>query len=285
MKFILSYKLFEKSSLINIGVPKYVMKLIQRNYSISDDAQWGQLTYKKDITTLLRNQKNNLVISICENKINILFSYNKEYYTENYSLKSDDFGAEQWIKNDRTITNLTDAVKEIGRSCKSYQLISGDWSHEFSKIRKVRKAEKDFDLVTNNFKKDFAENFTNIVKRLYGKKANVITDIIVNHLANVKKNLSDEKIREILFLNIDRAREIDILKKKQKAKDPYKLYNDIICEDSLTIFDTYIISFEEQYSDKYKEYLNIPILIEKFSLDKVKTAFMIYLYTKKLIDL
>ena len=120
---------------------------------------------------------------------------------------------------------------------------------------------------------------------MYGKKANVITDIIVSHLANVKKNLSDEKIREILFLNIDRAREIDILKKKQKAKDPYKLYNDIICEDSLTIFDTYIISFEEQYSDKYKEYLNIPILIEKFSLDKVKTAFMIYLYTKKLIDL
>jgi hypothetical protein len=285
MKFLLSYKLFEKSSLINIGVPKYVMKLIQRNYSISDDAQWGQLTYKKDITTLLRNQKNNLVISVCENKINILFSYNKEYYTENYSLKSDDFGVEQWIKSDRTITNLTDAVKEIGRSCKSYQLISGTWLHEFSKVRKIRKAEKDFDSVTNNFKKDFAENFTNIVKRLYGRKANVITDIIVSHLANVKNNLSDEKIREILFLNIDRAREIDILKKKQKAKDPYKLYNDIVRADSLTIFNEYLIRFEDEYSDKYKEYLNVPIMIEKFSRDKVMTAFMIYLYTGKLMEL
>jgi len=274
MKFLLSYKLFEKSSLINISVPKYVMKLIQRDYAISEDAQWGQLTYKKNITTLL-----------CENKINILFSYNKEFYTENYSITSDDFGSEKWVKSDRIITNLTDAVKEIGRNCKSYQLISGTWLHEFSKIRKVRKAEQDFDSITNTFKKDFAENFTKIVKRLYGRKANVITDIIVSHLANVKNNLSDEKIREILFLNVDRAKEINILKKKQNSKDPYKLYNDVIREDSLTIFNTFIIEFEDKYSDKYKEYLNIPILIDKFSRDKVMTSFMIYLYTKKLIDL
>ena len=285
MKFLLSYKLFEKSSLINIGVPNYVMKQIQRDYAISDDAQWGNLRYKKDVTTLLHKQKDALIISVCENKIFILFSYDKEFYIENYFIISDDFVNDQWKKSDRVKTTLTDAVKEIERSCKSYELISGTWSHDFSKVRKVKKAEKDFDSITNNFKKDFAENFTKIVKRLYGRKAEVITDIIVSHLANVKKNLSDKKVREILFLNIDRAREVDILKNKQKSKDPYKLYNDIICEDSLTIFDTYIISFEEQYSDKYKEYLNIPILIEKFSLDKVKTAFMIYLYTKKLIDL
>jgi hypothetical protein len=104
-------------------------------------------------------------------------------------------------------------------------------------------------------------------------------------LANVKNNLSDEKIREILFLNVDRAKEINILKKKQNSKDPYKLYNDVIREDSLTIFNTFIIEFEDKYSDKYKEYLNIPILIDKFSRDKVMTSFMIYLYTKKLIDL
>ena len=285
MKFLLSYKLFEKSSLINIGVPKYVMKLIQRDYAISDDAQWSQLTYKKDIITLLHNQKNNLIISICENKINILFSFNKQYYTENYSIISDDFGNDQWTKSDRIITTLTDAVKVIPRYCKSYQLISGTWLHEFSKTRKIRKEESKFDSITDNFKKDFAENFTKIVKRLYGKNANIITNIIINHLKNVKQNLTNAQIREILYLNVDRAKEADILKNKQTEKDPYKLYNDVVRADSLTIFNEYLIKFEDEYSDKYKEYLNISIMIDKFSRDKIMTAFMIYLYTNKLIDL
>jgi len=285
MKFLLSYKLFEKSSLTNIGVPKYIMKLIQRDYAISDDAQWGQLTYKKDITTLLRNQKNSLIISICDKKINILFSYNKQFYTENYSITSDDFGNEQWTKSDRIITILTDAVKEITRDCKSYQLISGTWLHEFSKVRKIRKAEDEFDSITNDFKKDFAINFTKIVKQLYGKKAGVIANIIINHLKNVKQNLTDGKIREILYLNVDRAKKVDVLKNKQQEKDPFDLYNNIIRVDSLTIFNEYLIKFEDEYSDKYKEYLNIPIMIEKFSRDKVMTAFMIYLYCNKLIEL
>ena len=282
MKFLLTYKLFEKTSLLNIGVPYSVMQELQRNYSISDNAQWKLLKYKKDITPAL-NKKNNLVISICKDKIFILFSFNKEFYVETYQL-TEDFG-EIWTRIDRVKATLSEILTNIIRGCKSYELISGDWSHEFSTTRKIRKEELKFDDITKQFKIDFAENFTRIVKRLYGKKANIITDIIINHLASTKKNISEDKIREILFLNIDKAKEVNILKNKQKSKDPYKLYSDIIKSNSLTIFDEYLIRFEDEYSDKYKEYLNIPIMIERFTRDKILTAFMIYLYTNKLIEL
>jgi hypothetical protein len=46
-------------------------------------------------------------------------------------------------------------------------------------------------------------------------------------LKNIKKNISDEKIREILFLNVDRAKDIDILKKKLvtiKITEARKIY-------------------------------------------------------------
>ena len=285
MKFLQTYKLFEKTSLLDIDVPYQVMQQIQRNYTISDDAKWRNLKLKKDIIPILKN-KNNLFISICKNKIFILFSFNNQYYIETFiQIEKDDFGNEQWKRIDRIETTLLEVIKKIERGCKTYNLISGNWSHEFSNIRKIRKEESNFDNITNNFKIDFAESFTKIVKKLFGKKANIITDIIVNHLKNIKKNISDEQIREILFLNVDRAKDVDIYKNKQQAKDPFKLYSDVIRADSLTIFNEYLIKFEDEYSDKYKQYLNIPIMIEKWSRDKIMTAFCYYLYSGKLMEL
>jgi len=286
MKFLLSYKLFEKTSLIGIGVPYSVMQSIQKNYAISDNAQWKNLKYKKDIIQSLNKPQNTLIISIFKNKLFVLFSYDNEYYIETYILAGkDDFGDEQWQRVDRIQTELDDVVKTVERGCKSYELISGNWSHEFSRKRRIKKQQADFEEVTNNFKKDFAENFTKIVKRMYGKKATVITDIIINHLKNVKKNLTSDQIRDILFSNVERTKEIDVLKNKQTEKDPYKLYNDIIMENSLTIFDEYILSFENDYSEKYKEYLNIPIMIDKYGRDKIMTSFCYFLWSKKLMNL
>lgn len=286
MKFLLSYILFEKSTLIGIGVPYSVMQNIQRDFAISDNAQWKKLKYKKDVTLALHKQKNNFIISICNNKVLVTFYYNKEFYLQKYILsEKDDFGNENWIRAERIKSNITDIVKDIEKSCNSYELISGEWQHEFSNIRKIKSEEREFDEITNDFKKDFAENFTRIVKKLYGKKANIITDIIINHLKNVKKTLTNDQIRDILFANVERAKDVDKFKKKEKEKDPYQLYDQFVREHSLTIFDEYLIKFEEEYSNKYKEYLNIPMMIEKWGRDKIMTAFMIYLYTEKLIEL
>lgn len=286
MKHIKNFILFEKTSLINIGVPFSIMKQIQKDFAISDDAQWKNLNYKKDITLALHKPKNTLIVSVSKTNIFILFSYNNVYYIETYTLTgNDDFGNKQWQKVNREISTITEIVQKIGRGYKSYELISGTWLHEFSKVRKIRKEESNFDNITNNFKKNFAENFTRIVKKIYGRKAGIITDIIINHLKNVKNNLTDQQIRDILFLNVERAKETDILKNKQKEKDPYKLYNEFIKANSLTIFDEHLLNFENDYSEKYKEYLNVPIMIEKFGLDKVNTAFMYFLYSNKLMKL
>jgi len=102
MNHILTYKLFEKTSLLSIGVPYSVMKNLQKNYEISNDAQWKALKYKKDILSILKNSSNNLIISICKNKLFVVFSYNKEYFLESFELiNKDDFGNEEWKKINR----------------------------------------------------------------------------------------------------------------------------------------------------------------------------------------
>ena len=120
MKFLLSYKIFEKTSLIGIGVPYSVMQSIQRNYAVSDNAEWKLLKYKKDITTALHKPKNNLLISVCKDKLFIIFSYNNEFYIESYFItEKDDFGNEQWQRIERvkdTITNITKKI-EKGKHC------------------------------------------------------------------------------------------------------------------------------------------------------------------------
>jgi hypothetical protein len=286
MIHIKTYKIFEKTSLINIGVPYSVMKSMQKNYEISSDAEWKLLKVKKDIIKYLTEPTNNLIVSICKNNIFVSFSYESEYYIETFKLiEKDDFGNEDWGKVDRVKTTISDILSKIKRGCKSYVIVSGGWLPEYSSERKLKKSEIEFDEVTNQFKRDFAENFTRIVKNMYGKKANIVSDIIVNHLKNVQSNISDKEIREILFLNVERAKNVDEFKQKSKDKDPYKLYNEIIMNNSLTIFDEYIVTFEDEMSDKYKEYLNIPIMIENYTRDKVFTAFLYYLYCKKLMKL
>jgi hypothetical protein len=286
MNFILSYKIFEKTSLLNIGVPYSIMKSLQRNFEISIDANWSPLKYKKDILSILKKSENSLIISICKNKLFVTFSYNSEYFIETFELiEKDDFGNENWKKVNRIQGTLSEVTNKIERGCKSYKLASGNWKPEYSTVRKIKKEESKFEDTSINFKKYFAENFNRVVKRMYGKKADIVTGIIINHLKNTKMNLSNKQIKEILFLNVERAKEVDELTKKAKEKDPFKLQSEYIKNNSLTIFDEFIITFEDEMSDKYKDYLNIPIMIEKFGLDKVTTSFCYYLYTKRLINL
>ena len=113
----------------------------------------------------------------------------------------------------------------------------------------------------------------------------MVSNVIIDYLKDVNKDASEQKIREILFLNVDKAKEVEEYRRKANEKDPYNLYSDIVKANSLTIFDEYLIKFEDEYSDKYREYLNLPLMIEKFGRDKIMTAFMIYLYSNKIINL
>ena len=165
-----TFKIFEKTSLINIGVPYSVMKSMQKNYEITSNAEWKLLKVKKYIIKYLTEPTNNLIISICKDNIFVSFSYESEYYIETFELiEKDDFGNEDWKKIDRVKTTITDILNKIKRGCKSYVIISGGWLPEYSSERKLKKSEIEFDNITNQFKIDFAENFTRIVKKMYFK--------------------------------------------------------------------------------------------------------------------
>jgi hypothetical protein len=272
MKFLQTYKLFEKSSLINIGVPYIVMQDIQKNYNISSNAQWekiNKLSYE------------NLFISICNDNIDIIFNDDDEYYIQSYILlNKDDFGTEEWKKlkkSKMTIGNVIDKIK----TCTSYKLVSGDWNIN----KKPNNPHQKIEEITNNFKLDFIKNFNKIVKKLYGDKANKISNDIINNLKDVKKGITKDEIVDIFLKSTEKVKEIEYYKNKAKSNDPYNMSDNTIKSNSLAIFDEYLISFENAYSEKYDEYLNIPIMIKKYDRDKIMRAFCYYLYSGALINL
>lgn len=285
MKYLKTYKLFEKTTLLNIGVPYNVMQTIQRNYALSDNSKWSTIKNKTDIRKELKKTKS-LIISVCENKILIFYSFSNDLFIETFEyIINDDFGDSRWERISRIKTDIKDVIDNVDKKCKMYLLDKGEWSNDFSNVRKMNKEDKKFDEVTNNFKKDFAKKFTRIVKKLYGRRSNMVSDTIIDYLKDVNDDTSENKIREILFLNVDKAKEVEYYRNKNKQKDPFKLYSDAVRADSLTIFDDYLITFEDYYSNKEKEYLNLPIMIERWGRDKIMTAFMVYLYNGRLLEL
>jgi len=285
MKYILAYKLFEKSSLTSLGIENDVMVDIQKQFALSYDAQWKQLTYKKDLRTELRKE-DNLFIALSENNIIVIFIVEGKLYVDNYKFyQSDDMGNEYWDKEDRIETNVTEINKEIPRNAKIYKLISGDWTYENRAKRRLKKSTEEFDDFTNKFKKDFADSFTNIVKKLFTKHANLIQNMIIRNLITQNKDISPEEAKDILSFNIDKAKHSNFLIKRGREADPFKLKVQYIRDNSLTIFNEFLITFEDKMTEKYGEYLNIPELCKRYSKDKIQTAFMYYLYSGKIMNL
>jgi hypothetical protein len=288
MKYLLKYKVFEKSSLTFLGVPNEAMIDIQKQFALSSDAEWKVIKYKKDLRTDLRRNEDKLfiVVSSDKNNIIVIFSIDNEFYVDNYNFyKADDMGSEYWDKEDRIKTNVTDVNKSIPKGAKIYKLISGDWSYENSAKRELNKRSDDFDDFTIQFKIDFADNFTNIIKKLYKNHSSLIQDMIINNLLTVNNSISPEKAKEILSVNVDRAKQAKFFKNRGQEKDPYNLQIQYIRDNSITIFNEYLIRFEDGMSQEYSEFLNISELSKKYGRDKIMTAFMYYLHGGKIMKL
>jgi len=284
MRYIRPYKLYEKSTLASLGIPKDVIRDIQRNYEISRDAEWGLLKFKKDVISTFKSNKNKLVICIDEN-ISVFFSLNREYFLDQFIFKTeDDFGNGSWEKQKRIQLRLSE-IQEYFTKKNNYFELSGDWKYDFASKRKLKAAQSEFETETSQFKDEFAREFTRIVRKLYGKKAEDAQNTIIHNLQQVNNDLSPADIKKILYINVQKAKEVDQLQRKKDSPDPFNLYSDIIGDNSLTIFDEYLISFESAYSDKYNEYLTIPSMIKKYGREKIMTVFMIYLTSEKLIEL
>lgn len=287
---IFSYNnfLLEKSTLTSLGVPKPVMQNIQKDYALKPTSEWIQHFYKKEIKDILIKNENNLVLQIGKDSIKVLVSVfikgKKLYYIDKYMKKVGEWG-EYWDKLPREGSTLTSILHEVEMENKQYILKNSDFSIVKSDVRKLEKEEKEFDEFSKKFREDLLNYFTVLLKNSYTSVAAKIEKTIVNNLAKVHDNLTPSQIKNILYQNVDKAKKSKDLQKKSKDIDKYHLDSDMQQMNSLTIFDEYLIEFEEAYSKKFHKYYNIKSLVDDFSRPKIYTAFIYYLYTGFLMDL
>jgi hypothetical protein len=287
---IYSYKhfLLEKSSLTSLGIPRSVMQNIQRDYALNPNSEWVEYTLKKDIKDILIKNKNNLLLQIGKDAIKVfvsVYEYNKKlYFIDRYVKKTGEFD-DFWQKLEREGATLTSMLYEVEMENKYYLLKNNDFSVVKSEIRKLEKEEKDFDSFNNKFREDLLDYFTKVLKNSYSTVSKKIEHTIVDNLSKVKPNLTEKDIKDILYQNVEKAKKSKDYQTKAQNISKYKLDTTEQQFNSLTIFDEYLLQFEDEYSEKYHKYYNIKSLVEEFSMLKIFTAFIYYLYTGNLMDL
>jgi hypothetical protein len=283
-------KLLEKSSLTALGVPKEVMQNIQKDYALRPDADWVEYTLKKNIKDELIKNKNVLFVQIGDDSIKIycsVYENKRKFYLIDRYIKYIGEWGEHWEKNNREGITLTQLLIEINSEpkYKKYKLKDDIFSVVKSDIRNIEKSEKEFENFNIQFKKYLINYFTKVLKNSHSKASKRIEKTIINNLAKVKIDLTPEDIKQVLYQNVDLATKTK--KHQQKAEDipKYKLDNEEVQFNSLTIFNEFLLQFEEEYSEKYNEYYTVKNLVEKYSKDKIISAFIYYLYTGSLMDL
>lgn len=290
---IKSYKYFskinEKSSLSQMGVPKSVMQYIQKHYALNPQAQWEEYEKLNEIKKDLMKNEKKLFLQIGDNNIKVyasIYEKNKKFFIVDKFFKSTGDWGDHWEHVGREGTTLTNLIKEeIYIEDKQYKLKSGDFSVVKKDVRDVEREEKRFDEFNKKFREDLLDYITNILKNSYSKKANKIEKRIIDNLADVKEGLDPEEIKDILYQNADYAKKSKRLKSKADLIPKYNLENDEIQHNSLTIFDEYLLRFEDAYSEKLGEFHNVKSLVGQYSREKIFTAFIYYLYTGLLMNL
>lgn len=280
--------LFEKSSLTPMGVTKPVMQHIQRDYALNPDSEWVKIDLKRDIKKILIKNTNNLIIQIGSDYIKVLVSVydnnTKLYYIDRYIKKTGEWG-DEWVKAKREGMTLTAMLHEVEMENKYYLLKSGDFSVVRSDIRKIEKEDKEFDTFNKKFREELINYFTILLNNSYSSVAAKIEKTIVDNLAKVSDGLSPDDVRRVLYQNVEQAKKSKAFKAKAADIPKYKLSDDTIQHNSLTLFDEYLLQFEDDYSKKYHKYYTIKTLVDEFSRPKIITAFVYYLYTGNLMDL
>lgn len=253
------YLILEKSSLTALGVPKEVMQGIQKDLAIPVDATWDRIKLKKDVTDIISNEKEFLIIQIGIDSISVFVSYevngDRTYFIDTYLMKDEQDWGGGYDKQPRRNLSKSQFITLIEPKMMIYKL-NGKFSYRKQGNRRVIKKEKDFEVFTENFKKDFLKNFDAILKRIVGQ------------------NYKDAK-DEVLV----KAKQIE----KENRMIISGLDNPLKGPNSLTIMDEFIYQFEEEYSKYFDERLDIQELSELFTREKVMTSFMLYVYSGKII--
>lgn len=257
-RFLYEDILLEKSSLTKLGIPREVMQPIQRDLALSPDAEWEKITHKKEVINYLRNDDKNLFVQIAVDSIKIIVSYpsikGTIYFIDNYIYRDTDWTGE-FEKLKRVYDTLTQTAINIDPQTNIYRLV-GDFSINKQAKRKMIKKEKSFIDFSEKFKTDFLKHFDKILKRITG-----------TNFKTAKEKVTD-KAKKIAVENSLLIRGLD---------------NPLNGPNGLSILDEFLYQFEEEYSNYFEERIDIQELSKYFTLEKVMTMFMYYIYTGKIL--
>jgi len=283
MKYLKTYNIFEKSTLTALGVPTEVMRKIEYNYEISKDARWNRLNLKKELKEELKKDEVALFIEISIDYIKVIVNLtDDEYYIQYF--KYNDKGWGEYEVRQREQKTRTQLLIGVNSKHLIYKL-DGEFKLKPKAERKLKKEMTEFDNTTTEFKFHMLNNFNKIVRKIYGKRYNIVMQKIANNLANVKAGSSAEEILQFLK---DNKKLAQVAKEYEDAKNDDDLLQLKRLEkkyNSLPILDEYLLNFEDGYSNKYDNRLNISDLINDFGRMKIETAFLYYLFTGNLKEL
>ena len=250
--------LLEKSSLTKLGIPREVMQPIQRDLALSPDAEWQKMQHKKDIIDYLRKGGENLFIQVAIDSIKVIVSYpspkGTQFFVDNYIYKDTGWAGE-FKKQKREYKTLTQLAIDIEPRTNIYRL-DGKFSINKQAQRNLMRKEKSFMDFSDKFKTDFLQKFDKILKRISG-----------TNFEKAKDKVTD-KAKKIAMENSLLIKGLD---------------NPLNGPNGLSILDEFLYQFEDEYSEYFEERIDIQELAKYFTVEKVMTMFMYYIYTGKIL--
>ena len=284
MKYIKSFKIFERSSLTPLGVPEEIMKEIQINFEIETDSSWTKIRLKKDVLSELRKDEKQFFIQISKNGNIMIFINNHKHYIKQYfKLETDGWGS--FRIDEREHITFTQLSYSINIKDDIYMLDNSNFKLSSKKERKLSNQINNLEKTTEDFKLYILTNFNKILQKIYGKKHKEIMIKIAKNLEQMSSKLNTDELLQFLS---DNKKLAEIAKEYEKAKEDNDILNIKRLEkqyNSLSILDEYLIKFETEYSEKFNFRVNIEDLIETFGRMPIETAFMYFLYTGRIKDL
>ena len=274
-KFIIN----EKSSLTKLGVPNDVMKIVQEIYKLPAKTKWTKIDTLKDFKREMIESESSIYISINNRKVKIITNYNHELYLQMYVYSDIEFGTYTIYPIEKK--SPSQLLKMILSSDDIYK---SDAINIIPPIAEIMAEDeyKKFDKSTQDFKFDTIKNFNNIISRIYTIKYNDVINIIASNMSNLDNLVSQEEITEFLKNNDELLKISKEYDRIRRSEDYYRLKSIQKQHNSLTLFDEMLIEFEDMYSGFYGVRLTVPQLVTLYGYMKVQTAFIYFIYTKRI---
>lgn len=274
-KFIIN----EKSSLTKLGIPNEVMKAVQEVYKLPAKTKWIKIDTLKDFKKELIESESSIYIAINNRKVKIITNYNHELYLQMYVYSDVEFGTYTIYPIEKK--SPTQLLKMILNSDDIYK---SDAINIIPPIAEIIAEDeyKKFDKSTQDFKFDTIKNFNNIISRIYTIKYNDVINIIASNMSNLDNLVSQEEITEFLKNNDELLKISKEYDRIRRSEDYYRLKSIQKQHNSLTLFDEMLIEFEDMYSEFYGVRVTVPQLITLYGYMKVQTAFIYFIYTKRI---